>query len=192
MEKKSAAMCFGRYNPPTFGHLLLWTKLSKPHPNIDGKFIYASHSQDKKKNPLSYETKSALIKYIIKNKGIDAEFVNSEARTILEAMVDLYRKGYTKVIIVAGADRVDSLLFLVEDYNGKPLNKKGDFYNFEWIEGYNAGDRDPDADDITGMSASKVRQFALDGKFEDFCESIPIEDEMIAKSIYDEIRDIML
>ena len=65
-------------------------------------------------------------------------------------------------------------------------------YQFDSIEGINAGDRDPDADDITGMSASKVRKFALDGDFEDFHKSIPIEDEMIAQSIYDEIREVML
>lgn len=190
MEKKTAALCFGRYNPPTFGHLLLWTKLSEAP--ADEKFIFASHSQDKKKNPLSYETKAALIKYIIRSKGLDAEFVNSDARTIMEAMIDLYEKGFTDVIIVAGSDRIDDLTGLVKKYNGHPLNKKGDLYQFDSIEGHNAGDRDPDADDITGMSASKVRQFALDGDFKDFCESIPIEDEMIAKSIYDEIRDVMI
>ena len=190
MEKKSVAICFGRYNPPTFGHLLLWTKLSEAP--TDEKFIYASHSQDKKKNPLSYETKAALIKYIVKNKNLDVRFINSEARTIMEAMLDLYEKGFTDVIIVAGSDRINDLTGLVSKYNGLPLNKRGDLYQFDSIDGFNAGDRDPDADDITGMSASKVRQFALDGKFEDFYESIPIEDEMIAKAIYDEIRDVML
>jgi hypothetical protein len=189
-DSRTAALCFGRYNPPTYGHLLLWTKLSEAP--ADDKFIYASHSQDKKKNPLSYATKYALIKYIIKSKGLDAEFVKSDARTIMEAVLDLYRKGYTDILIVAGSDRIDDLKGLVSRYNGVPLNKNGDMYQFDSIKGINAGDRDPDADDITGMSASKVRKFALDGDFEDFHRSIPIEDEMIAQSIYDEIREVML
>lgn len=189
-DSKSAAFCFGRYNPPTYGHLQLWKTVNGA--DADDKFIYASHSQDKKKNPLSYPTKAALIKYIIKSQGLDIEFINSEARMILDVAVDLYREGFTDIKVVAGSDRLDDLKALLQKYNNVPLNPKGDIYNFNSIDGISAGERDPDSDGVEGMSATKVRQFVIDGDFDNFFKSVPIQDEQIAKEIYSEIASVLV
>lgn len=187
-KTKVAAINFGRENPPTRGHLLMWRALASVP--ADSHLIYTSHSQDKKKNPLDYSTKSALIKIALKENNVNAEFVDSNAKTLIDVAVDLYHKGYTDIIFVAGSDRMGDIVELLNKYNRVP-NKLGQSYDFNSITGINAGDRDPDSDGIEGVSASKVRQMALDGDFEGFCKNIPISDKFILKDVYDQIRSIM-
>ncbi len=56
---------------------------------------------------------------------------------------------------------------LAQKYNGT------DLYNFENIVVISGGARDPDADDVTGMSASKMRAYAADNDFESFSKGVP-------------------
>ena len=50
---KKAVLTFGRFNPPTSGHELLINKvIAEAKKRRADNFIFASHSQDKKKNPL--------------------------------------------------------------------------------------------------------------------------------------------
>ena len=186
---KIAVINFGRENPPTQGHLHMWKAIASVP--ADDHLIYTSHSQDKKKNPLDYETKAALIKMALAENNVDAEFVDSDARTLIDVAVDLYKKGYTDIIFVAGSDRIDDITGLLNKYNRVP-NKLGQFYDFRSISGLNAGSRDPDSDGIEGVSASKVRQMAVDSDFEGFCKNIPISDKFILKEIYDQIRSVMM
>ncbi len=67
---------------------------------------------------------------------------------------------------VVGGDRVSEFNSLANKYNGK-------VYNFETINVVSAGDRDPDADDISGMSASKQRKAAVDDDYEGFKKGCP-------------------
>lgn len=51
-----AVFTFGRFNPPTIGHGKLLDKVASVRP--DAKYyVFVSHTQDAKKNPLDYETK---------------------------------------------------------------------------------------------------------------------------------------
>ena len=60
---KKVVIAFGRMNPPTVGHEKLVTKIkSVARKNRATPLLYLSHSQDKKKNPLSYEDKIRLAK----------------------------------------------------------------------------------------------------------------------------------
>ena len=54
---KTVAITFGRFNPPTIGHEKLCDAVRKANPS-DYK-IYASHSQNPKKDPLQYAKKIA-------------------------------------------------------------------------------------------------------------------------------------
>ena len=55
---KRAVLTFGRFNPPTSGHELLVNKvLQEAKKRRADNFIFASHSQDKKKNPLDSRSK---------------------------------------------------------------------------------------------------------------------------------------
>ena len=69
-------------------------------------------------------------------------------RTIFDVLKNAHNDGYSGVRVVGGADRRKEFDKLVNTYNGK-------LYKFDKVEVVSAGDRDPDADDVTGMSASK-------------------------------------
>ena len=46
-------------------------------------------------------------------------------------------------------------------------------YQFDNVEVRSAGDRDPDSDDVEGMSASKQRKAAVENNFDAFYKGIP-------------------
>ena len=185
---KVAAFCFGRYNIPTIGHLLLWKTLSDT--NADAKFIYTSHTQDKKRNPLDYITKSLIIKKCINDYNLNAQFVESSARTFIDVLVDIWDKGYDKIIIIAGGDRIEELLALADKYNNIP-NKEGKAYFFKSIEGINSGLRDPDSDSVEGISGTKMREFVKKNDFENFSAFFPIKDKDITLNIFKEAKSIL-
>ena len=59
---KSAVFTFGRMNPPTIGHEKLVNKLRKVARMTRGQpLLFASQSQDAKKNPLDYNTKIRIL-----------------------------------------------------------------------------------------------------------------------------------
>ena len=73
--------------------------------------------------------------------------------------------------MIVGSDRVNEFTVLLKKYNG--VKGRHGLYNFKKINVISAGDRDPDADDISGMSASKMRQLANEGNFTQFSQGLP-------------------
>ena len=62
-------------------------------------------------------------------------------------------------------------------------------YDFDKVEVRSAGDRDPDAEDITGMSASKQRKYAAENDFENFLKGVPSAmNKKVAKELFKNIR----
>ena len=90
-------------------------------------------SQDKNKNPLSYNDK---IKYA--QKAFGKSVIKSKARTIIEVMVELTGK-HKNVIVVVGSDRVQEFKKLLDKYNGSSAG-----YAFNDIKVVSAGQRDPE------------------------------------------------
>ena len=88
-------------------------------------------------------------------------------KTIFDALVSAYNEKYKNATIVVGQDRLSEFQGLAQKYNGS------DLYNFENIVVVSGGARDPDADDVTGMSASKMRAYATDGDFQSFVKGLP-------------------
>lgn len=173
---KSIVVSFGRFNPITVGHEKLANKvISEAAKRRADAAIYMSHSQDPKKNPLSYEQKVSL-----GQKAFGKAVKRSNARTLIEVAKELSGK-YSDLIIVVGADRVREFETLMNKYNGKE-------YNFENVEIISAGERDPDADDVTGMSASKMRALASEGDYEAFKKGLPKRLKSSAQEVYDMVR----
>lgn len=181
-ESKSdtIVVSFGRFNPITTGHEKLVNKVisiaQKSNANVG---IYASHSYDRKKNPLPYNSK---IRYLQKAFGKNIIKV-SKARTIIEVAKELSGE-YKNIVVVVGSDRVREFQRLLTTYNGRD-------YQFETIRVVSAGERDPDASDVTGMSASKLRALAAEGDFESFRRGLPKKLQSSATKIFDEVRDNM-
>ena len=131
--------------------------------------VFVSHSQDAKKNPLDYKRKVAYIRKMFPKYA--KNILTDKAKTIFEVAVSLYNRGYKSIVMVVGSDRVDEFERLLNEYNG--VQSKHGYYGFDNVEVVSAGDRDPDADDVTGMSASKQRKAAAENDFEGFLRGVP-------------------
>ena len=162
---KTAVFVFGRFNPPTIGHeKLINATIAAGQRERGDVFIYGSHSNDSKSNPLTHKEKMGYLKkmYPRLKKSIKD---TAKERNVLEISATLTKK-YDKLIMVAGSDRVDEFTSLLNSYNG--IKSKHGFYEFKEIEVVSAGERDPDAEGASGMSASKMRNSAVKGDFETF------------------------
>jgi hypothetical protein len=166
---KEATFTFGRFNPPTIGHEKLIEAVRK---NASKDFfVYVSQSQDSKKNPLDYQTK---VKYMRKMFPRYARqiILDKSIRSVFDILTQLYDKGYTRVNMVVGSDRVSEFEVLTNKYNG--VKGRHGFYNFEGgVNVVSAGDRDPDEDGVAGMSASKMRAAVAANDFKSFSAGLP-------------------
>jgi acyl-CoA-binding protein len=165
---KTAVVAWGRANPPSIGHEKLFDKTIEHAKQINGHpHIYVSHTQDKKKNPLTSAEKVNLIKKSYRNfKNLKVNSSSKESPGILHIASKLHSAGYHHLHMVAGSDRVEEYHKLLNNYNGKegPHGK----YNFKSIKVISAGHRDPDAAGVEGISASKLRSHAISGNKEEF------------------------
>jgi hypothetical protein len=183
---KTAVYTFGRFNPPTIGHEKLLRVVQTTSSNEGGDyFIYTSHSQDSKKNPLTHKQTIHFLKLIFPKYRPYIE--DSLAKTALDAASEIHDKGgYTKLMMVVGSDRVRDFSSLLNRYNDK--KSKHGYYNFDSIEVISAGERDPDAEGADGMSASKMRQAVVDGDYDVFKMGVPSgTSDSICKNLYNAV-----
>ena len=167
--KETAAFTIGRFNPPTIGHEKVIDSLVKKSSG-NSFYIFPTHSQDSARNPLPHALKIAYMRKMFpKYKN---NILVDKARNVFEIANTLYNKGHTSIICVVGSDRVREFETLLNKYNGVEGKKHG-FYKFDSIKVISAGQRDPDADDVSGMSASKMRDAAKDGNKDLFLQGLP-------------------
>ena len=175
---------FGRFNPPTSGHEKLFDKLKKTAGSNTYR-IYGSKSQDPKKNPLSFKDKVKFLRKMFP-KHARSVMADADVRTALDICVKLYSQGFTSVTMVAGSDRLKEFDTLLNKYNG--VDSRHGFYNFEkGIKVVSAGERDPDAEGVSGMSASKLRAYASDNDLENFTKGMP-QGYKDSKALFNTIR----
>lgn len=176
-----AVITWGRMNPPTIGHQKLVDKVkaeakkrgAMPH-------VFLTHTSDAKKNPLDYNTKIRVAR-----KAFGSSVTKSNSRTIIEAMKELQSMGHTEVVLVVGSDRISEFKTLLNKYNGKD-------FSFNKIEVVSAGDRDPDSDEVSGMSASKLRALAQSGDRDKFDSGLPAGlSKRDKQTLYNRIRKVM-
>jgi hypothetical protein len=161
--RKSIAFCFGRMNPPTIGHARLLNTTARASAGGD-YYIFLSHTQDSKKNPLDYNTKIDFVKSMYPQHADHVSY--GSLRTIMEIMEFLYHNNYTDVTYVCGNDRLPAFKELLNKYNGVEGGKT--YYKFNSIDIVSSGPRDPDDDGVAGVSASAARAAAEAGDKEEF------------------------
>jgi hypothetical protein len=187
--KETAVFTFGRFNPPTIGHEKLIKKVSQVA-GSDPYYIYPSFTTNPKKDPLPHALKVAYMKKMFKKyaKNIIAD---KDSKTAINIAVKLYDKGFKKLVMVAGSDRVQEFDKLLNTYNGVEGKKHG-FYKFDNISVVSAGERDPDAEGVEGMSASKMRSAAVGGDYDSFSTGIPATlSDTDKKKLYRDVRKYM-
>jgi len=181
--KGTLTIAFGRFNPPTTGHEKLLDTVASSSDN-DDYMIVPSRTQDKKKNPLDADTKVAVMQKMFP-KHKDKIVNDANNRTIFDVLKKAHTDGYANVRILGGADRVKEFEKLTGNYNGK-------LYKFDNLEVVSAGDRDPDSDDVTGMSASKQRKAAAEGDIKTFMKGVPKSlSQKDAEQLFKKIRTAM-
>ena len=144
-DEADMTVAFGRFNPPTTGHEKLLNKVKQ----VAGRGnyeIYPSRSNDPAKNPLDPDTK---IGYMQQMFPTHAKHIMNKpnTRTIFDALKGANERGAKSVNIVVGQDRQKEFENLANKYNNK-------LYKFDRINVVSAGDRDPDGEGVSAMSAS--------------------------------------
>jgi hypothetical protein len=178
-DGKKAVIAFGRLNPPTIGHAKLVDAIKSQEGD---HYLFLSQTQKPKTDPLSFAEKVAYAKKFFPGINIGHQNV----RTPVDALQMMQKLGYTDVVFLAGSDRVEGFQKLFDTYNGK-ADKSGNIpFNFNTINVISAGERDPDADDVSGMSASKMRAAAAAGDLNTFAQGVP--DKNLAKNMYNDVR----
>ena len=180
LPSKKVVMAFGRFQPPTTGHELLVNAVKKiAQKQGADHIIFASRTQDKKSNPLPVDRKVYYLKRMF--PGTNFVAANEEIRTFIEAAKSLSKK-YKNLVMLAGSDRVPEYKRILERYNH-------DVFDFDTIEVVSAGERDPDADNASGMSGTKMREAAKKGDFAMFKKGLPHTlTELDGKRLMNEIR----
>ena len=173
-SRGGVVLTFGRMNPPTVGHEKLVNKVKDvARSKRATPLVYLSHSQDKKKNPLEYTDK---VRFARAAFGNIVQAANH--KTLIDVLKTIQNK-FSELTLVVGSDRVKEFNDLLQKYNGKD-------YTFDKIDVVSAGERDPDAEGVTGMSASKMRDAAAKGDERKFTSGLPktLKSPNQAKSIY--------
>jgi len=183
---KHHALAFGRMNPITSGHEAVVNKLhsvAKEHGASHS--LVVSHSQDAKKNPLSAEQKVQHAKNAFAGTNVSA--ASKDKPTILHHAAAAHAAGATHLHVVAGSDRHEEMHNLLHKYNGQ--HSAHGHYNFKSITVHSSGERDPDSEGTTGISASKMREHAGSGNKSEFHKGAPTSMSTAHKdAMYKDVR----
>ena len=177
-KNDTVVFTFGRFNPPTIGHEKLVQKVLDVAGSANADHvIFLSQTHKKGKDPLSWKDKVSLFKKMFPNANASN---NTEVRNPYGALAHL-GETYDNVIMVVGDDRAKQFDTEMRKY----LEEYG-IKNFTVVS---AGVRDPDAEGVEGMSASKARSLAADGDFKGFSQALPSTiNNATKKNVYNKIR----
>ena len=185
-KENHGVLAFGRMNPPTTGHAKLVDKVKDVAKDVGGSHhIVLSHSQDSAKNPLTGEQKVKHAKRYFHDTNISTS--DKEHPNFLSQASKLHKQGVTHLHMVAGSDRTEEYHKTLHKYNG--VKGTHGYFKFKDIKVHSAGERDPDAEGVEGMSASKMREHASKGNFKEFKKGVPghVSHEH-AKDLYNDVR----
>ena len=184
-NKGTLTVAFGRFNPPHLGHLqLMNTAANSVEGDKDNYMIVPSRSNDPKKNPLDANTKVDIMKAMFPQHA-DNILNDTNNRTIFDVLNAANNDGYANVKIVGGADRIKEFTKLANNYNGK-------LYDFDKVDVISSGERDPDAEGVEGLSASRMRLAASENDFKAFSKGLPKDlDKDNKKQIFTAVRSSM-
>jgi len=174
-----ATFTFGRFNAPTEGgHGKLVSAVQGHAEKTGGRhYIFPSHSQDAKKNPLAHGEKVGFMRRLFPNANIVS---SGKVRTAIDAMKHLEKQGHTDVTMVVGSDRVDNFHSLLNKY------RKKEYPGIKKVNVVSAGQRDPDAEGAEGESASKHRALVAAGKRDEFISKY--SDKKLGAQIHDALK----
>jgi hypothetical protein len=179
---KTAAVAFGRMNPPTIGHQKVVDAVLKQKADAHYLFVSQTHKPTGKnktrlENPLPFDIKLGFIQQAFPNIDIG----DTSVGTAIGILQNLENQGFENVIFVCGSDRVPAFTELFNKQNGVD-------YTLKSIKIVSSGARDPDAEGAEGMSASKMRAAAIVNDFESFKTGLPAGLSGDAEEVFSAVR----
>lgn len=216
--EKIAVFTLGRFQPPTIGHKVLIEAVAFWHPpgyenDISiGRFVIPTKTEEKvprvtknedypKQNryPLKFEDKLPLMEKMFSYLP-QVEIINTlieDAGNFFKAVPWIKKKGYKKVYLVLGKDRAEEALkgdlrggiqqtAAENSVNGVFIPRK-----VFGADGVLVLERDPEAEGIEGMSATKLRTHAFRGEKSEFIEGMKTSEDVTEENIipiYNKLR----
>jgi len=179
---KTAAVAFGRMNPPTIGHQKVVDAILKQKADAHFLFVSQTHKPTGKnktrlENPLPFDVKLGFIQQAFPNIDIG----DTSVGTAIGILQSLEKQGFENVVFVCGSDRVSAFTELFNKQNGID-------YNLKSIKIESSGARDPDAEGAEGMSASKMRAAAIVNDFDAFKTGLPAGLQNNADEVFSAVR----
>lgn len=199
-EGKHGVLAFGRMNPPTAGHAAVAQKVldvAKEKKAVEHKVVLSPTSVPEKetpaakkkrieKDPLTSDQKLRHAQRVFP-EGSHVEAASKDEPTILYHAAKMYKKGIEHLHVVGGSDRQQAYQDMLDKYNG--VDSKHGYYKFKSITSHSSGQRDPDSEDVQGMSGSKMRELAASGKKKEFHDALPSKLEKKHKDeLYSDVR----
>lgn len=181
-KSKTIVVAFGRFNPPTSGHQLLFNKVVETAAKMGADHaIGISQTQEPKKNPLSPSRKLYWLQQLFPRVNFIS---NAKIQTPFDMMYVLAKKGYTHIIIVSGEDRAEGYDMIRKYIGHKDPDKRLDIKRLDVI----SLKRDAKSKGAAGMSASKMREAVAKGNLKAFTSGLPASGRETAKRLFDEIK----
>lgn len=192
---KTIYVSFGRFQPPTKGHLANFNGLSRAAGSNDYR-IYLSQTQDTKgDNPLSADSKAYYMKKLMNGHAKNI-YSGPQWNVVAKCLQHCMKDGYDHLVFMVGSDRVNDFQWVIRS-NGKTA-KDGTRYYFMTVDVRSTGERDADGDDkkdkkATGgfaISGTKLRVYASLGDKKNFTKGMPsgTSDKLVTE-LYDEVRE---
>jgi|TARA_B100001094_G_C18144957_1_gene780127 hypothetical protein len=173
---KACAFAVGRMNPATNGHELLVNAI-KQQPG-DAFLFLTDRAPKLPDNPLTPQDKLEWARKSF--DGITIEL----AKNVFPAAVKLYEAGYRDVTFLEGENKLGPIL---EKYNGE--EGAHGFYDFNL--NFVKLERNADADDATGMSGTKIREFVTNDDLENFTKAVTDKAKPHAEEMFKKLQDIL-
>ena len=189
-QQTSVVFAYGRYNPPTLGHEKLVNVVVNTAQKYNFSYlIVPSHSTKPiEKNPLSVIEKIEILKYMVPEPNA----VSDIGTTYINVLAKLQEMGYQHVIQVCGSDRKGEFETVINKYNNIPDKTGKTPFSFKTFKFVSSGERDPDSEGVEGMSASKLRNLAIEGNFDGFVNGMSSAvPEQIKLKTYKKLRKIL-
>jgi hypothetical protein len=161
---------FGRFNPPTKGHERLVSKVVETAKNIGADhLVVLSQSQKSGTDPLEWNFKRRICENAFPGVNISSDVSIYNPFKALQS----FQGKYDKVILVVGSDQVDEFAERMTPY------AKEWGFDFEIIS---AGDRNNNSG-VEGMSATKMRNYAIEHNWAAFSDGLPSKLRGLAKRL---------
>jgi hypothetical protein len=119
-------------------------------------FFFVTHTFGKD-DPLKTNEKLSIFRRVFPDYESIFRSTNKKNPNLSSIVDNLYKKGYTNIIVIVGEDQVDTFQYLTK-YNGKP-NKYGQLSNVKVISRQETND--PYADEV-GPRATEMRDVLKD------------------------------